>query len=86
LAKKLYCTADTQRKKCTVTFTTELGANLWAKYFHFAFIVHTPESPKEVTLNGQKVDFKFDREKQTLQFKGITKLKVTSPQQLELKW
>jgi alpha-glucosidase (family GH31 glycosyl hydrolase) len=86
LAKKLYCTSSTQSKSCSLTFTPEIGANLWEKYFQFAFLVHTPVSPKEVLLNGQKVAFKFDKEKQTLQFKEISKLKVSSPQQLELKW
>jgi alpha-glucosidase (family GH31 glycosyl hydrolase) len=86
LAKKLHCAATTQSKSCSLTFTPELGANLWEKYFQFALLVHTPVSPKEVILNGQKVAFKFDKEKQTLQFKGISKLKVSSPQQLELKW
>jgi alpha-glucosidase (family GH31 glycosyl hydrolase) len=86
LAKKLYCASSTQSKSCSLTFTPEIGANLWEKYFQFAFLVHTPVSPKEVLLNGQKVAFKFDKEKQTLQFKEISKLKVSSPQQLELKW
>jgi hypothetical protein len=86
LAKKLYCASSTQSKSCSLTFTPEIGANLWEKYFQFALLVHTPVSPKEVLLNGQKVAFKFDKEKQTLQFKGISKLKVSSPQQIELKW
>ena len=86
LAKKLLCTSATQSKSCTVTFTPEIGANVWIKYFQFALLIHTPICPKEVIWNGQKVAFKFDQEKQTLQFKGISKLKITSPQQLELKW
>lgn len=86
LAKKLLCTSATQSKSCTVTFTPEIGANGWIKYFQFALLIHTPICPKEVIWNGQKVAFKFDQEKQTLQFKGISKLKITSPQQLELKW
>ena len=86
LAKKLLCTSATQSKSCTVTFTPEIGANVWIKYFQVALLIHTPICPKEVIWNGQKVAFKFDQEKQTLQFKGISKLKITSPQQLELKW
>ena len=86
LAKKLLCTSATQSKSCTVTFTPEIGANVWIKYFQFALLIHTPICPKEVIWNGQKVAFKFEKEKQTLQFKGISKLKITSPQQLELKW
>jgi alpha-glucosidase (family GH31 glycosyl hydrolase) len=86
LTKKLYCTAITQSKNCTVTFTPEIGANLWEKYFQFILLIHTPVSPKEVIWNGQKVAFKFDQDKQTLHLKGISKLKITSPQQLELRW
>lgn len=86
LAKKLYCTSATQSKSCTVTFTPEIGANVWIKYFEFAVLIHTPRCPKEVIYNGKKVAFKFDQEKQTLQFKGISKLKITSPQQLKLSW
>ena len=86
LAKKLLCTSATQSKSCTVIFTPEIGANVWIKYFQVALLIHTPICPKEVIWNGQKVAFKFDQEKQTLQFKGISKLKITSPQQLELKW
>jgi alpha-glucosidase (family GH31 glycosyl hydrolase) len=86
LAKKLLCTSATQSKSCTVTFTPEIGANVWIKYFQVALLIHTPICPKEVIWNGQKVAFKFEKEKQTLQFKGISKLKITSPQQLELKW
>jgi alpha-glucosidase (family GH31 glycosyl hydrolase) len=86
LAKKLLCTSATQSKSCTVTFTPEIGANVWIKYFQVALLIHTPICPKEVIWNGQKVAFKFDKEKQTLQFKGISKLKIPSPQQLELKW
>lgn len=86
LAKKLLCTSATQSKSCKVTFTPEIGANVWIKYFQFALLIHTPICPKEVIWNGQKVAFKFEKEKQTLQFKGISKLKITTPQQLELKW
>ena len=86
LAKKLHCSASTQSKSCSLTFTPELGANIWEKYFQFALLIHTPVCPKEVILNGQKVAFKFVKEKQTLELKGISKLKISSPQQLELKW
>lgn len=87
LAKKLFCSSELSNKKCTVTFKSEIGTQLWEKYFQFNLIIHTPIAPSEITVNSQKVKFKFDKEQQSLQLLTTSKLKIEqNPLQIEMKW
>jgi alpha-glucosidase (family GH31 glycosyl hydrolase) len=86
LAKMLRCETAVEPNKATFTLSPTIEHNAALPYFQFEWLMHTNAAPKKVRLNGKKVTFKFDQDKQTLQLKGISKLKITSPQQLELIW
>lgn len=81
-AKKLSCSASNQASACTLLFKPEIGAKLWEKYFHFKLLIHTPDAPKNVYINGKKVAFKFNKAEQTILIKDYPKLKI---EQVELK-
>jgi alpha-glucosidase (family GH31 glycosyl hydrolase) len=86
LAKMLRCESAVESNKATFTLSPTIEQNAALPYFQFEWQIHTNAAPKKVRLNGQKVAFSYNQEKQTLQFKEISKLKITSTQQLELKW
>jgi alpha-glucosidase (family GH31 glycosyl hydrolase) len=87
LAKKLHCKSSTQSKVCTMTFTPEIGANLWEKYFNFKLLVHTSTAPKQILIADEKVKFKFDKNTETIQLKDHPKLKIDNKElQIELQW
>jgi arginine/lysine/ornithine decarboxylase len=87
LAKKLQCSSTTQSKICTMTFTPEIGANLWEKYFNFKLLIHTSTAPKQILIAGEKVKFKFDKNTETIQLKDHPKLKIDNKElQIEIQW
>jgi hypothetical protein len=86
LAKMLRCETAMEPNRATFTLSPTIENHAALPYFQFEWLIHTNAAPKKVRLNGKKVTFKFDQDKQTLQLKGISKLKITSPQQLELRW
>jgi alpha-glucosidase (family GH31 glycosyl hydrolase) len=87
LAKKLNCHSLLSNKSCLLTFDSEIGAQVVEKYFQFSLLIHTPNQPKKVTMNGQKVKFRFDKEQQTVQLITSSKLKIEqNPLQIEMKW
>lgn len=87
LAKKLFCTSVLSKKSCTISFKAEIGAQVLEKYFQFDLLTHTPQKPKEVAIDGQKVKFKYDQQQQTLQLLTPFKLKIEqNPLEIEIKW
>lgn len=87
LAKKLRCASNLIAKNCTLDFSSEIGSQLWEKYFQFCLIVHAPMAPKEVLVNGQAVAFKYNKDKQTIEINKNTKFKIEqNPVRVQLKW
>lgn len=87
LAKKLFCTSVLSKKSCTISFKAEIGAQVLEKYFQFDLLIHTPQTPKEVAIDGQKVKFKYDQQQQSLQLLTPSKLKIEqNPLEIEMKW
>ena len=87
LAKKLICQSALSNNLCTISFKAEIGAQVIEKYFQFDLLVHTPQTPKKVTINGQNVKFKYDQQQQTLQLLTPSKLKIEqNPLQILMKW
>ncbi|MFM7006687.1 MAG: TIM-barrel domain-containing protein [Flavobacteriales bacterium] len=87
LAKKLNCQSASANNSCTITFNAEIGAQVLEKYFQFDLLIHTPQTPKKVTMNGKQVKFKFDQQQQSLQLLTPWKLKIEqNPLQIQMKW
>jgi alpha-glucosidase (family GH31 glycosyl hydrolase) len=87
LSKKLLCKAVTQAALSTLQFKTEFGTQVWDKYFHFSIVIHAPNAPKEVYLNGSKVKFIFDQKTGALRLSELSKLHIDQNScLLELKW
>jgi alpha-glucosidase (family GH31 glycosyl hydrolase) len=87
LSKKLVCKAVTQAALSTLQFKAEFGTQVWDKYFHFSLLIHAPNAPKEVYLNGSKVKFIFDQKTGTLRLSELSKLHIDQNScLLELKW
>lgn len=87
LGKKLFCTSVLSKKSCAISFKAEIGAQVIVKYFQFDLLIHTPQTPKEVSIDGHKVKFKYDQQQQTLQLLTPSKLKIEqNPLQIQMKW
>ncbi|MFM8962701.1 MAG: hypothetical protein ACKOGD_02530 [Sphingomonadales bacterium] len=75
-AKKLFCSVSNNGGTCTVLFNPEIGEKIWEKFFHFKLLIHTPDAPKSIYINGKKAAFKFNKAEQTILIKDYPKLKI----------
>ncbi|MFM7643867.1 MAG: TIM-barrel domain-containing protein [Sphingomonadales bacterium] len=75
-AKKLICSVSNNGGTCTVLFNPEIGEKIWEKFFHFKLLIHTPDAPKSIYINGKKAAFKFNKAEQTILIKDYPKLKI----------
>lgn len=86
-AKKLICSASNNGGTCTLLFKPEIGEKIWEKYFHFILLVHSPAPPKKIFIDGNKVNFKFDKADQTIMIKEGRKLKIEQAElRMEILW
>jgi oligosaccharide 4-alpha-D-glucosyltransferase len=59
-SKKLKCSVSTHEQQSTLQFEAEIGKLVKENYFKFSLLIHSPNAPKRMYLNGKKVKFSFD--------------------------
>lgn len=86
-AKKLICSSNTLEETCTLLFSSAIGDQIWEKYFYFKLLIHAPNAPTKILMNGKKLDFKYNKSDQTIEFNRQPKFKVEQEQlKIEILW